>query len=90
MIFCHYRNTSSFSSDHTLMSSGGSYGHDEWHTDLLGCCSEPLLCKFFLLAVIILFDQQCNLLITVIFSPFQISCLLFFYQEKTAILNLRE
>ncbi|KAK4741489.1 hypothetical protein SAY87_025077 [Trapa incisa] len=38
------RNTSSVSSDRTLMSNRGSYGHDEWHTDLLGCCSEPLLC----------------------------------------------
>ncbi|XP_031401309.1 protein MID1-COMPLEMENTING ACTIVITY 1 isoform X2 [Punica granatum] len=38
------RNTSSVSSNHELLSKKGSYGHDEWHTDLLGCCSEPLLC----------------------------------------------
>ncbi|XP_015889731.1 protein MID1-COMPLEMENTING ACTIVITY 1 isoform X2 [Ziziphus jujuba] len=24
--------------------SRGSYRHEEWHTDLLGCCSEPYLC----------------------------------------------
>ncbi|XP_057784092.1 protein MID1-COMPLEMENTING ACTIVITY 1 [Salvia miltiorrhiza] len=36
------RNTSSVSSTHELLSSKGS--HDEWHSDLLGCCSEPLLC----------------------------------------------
>ncbi|XP_030524014.1 protein MID1-COMPLEMENTING ACTIVITY 1-like isoform X2 [Rhodamnia argentea] len=38
------RNTSSVSLDHDLIPSKGSYGHYEWHTDLLGCCSEPLLC----------------------------------------------
>ncbi|KAG6394409.1 hypothetical protein SASPL_144993 [Salvia splendens] len=36
------RNTSSVSSTHELLSSKGSPG--EWHSDLLGCCSEPLLC----------------------------------------------
>ncbi|KAI3451401.1 hypothetical protein Pfo_008066 [Paulownia fortunei] len=35
-------NTSSVSSRHDLLSSKGS--QDEWHSDLLGCCSEPLLC----------------------------------------------
>ncbi|KAL4569055.1 hypothetical protein LXL04_024682 [Taraxacum kok-saghyz] len=24
--------------------SYGSYGHQEWHSDLLGCCSEPKMC----------------------------------------------
>lgn len=38
------RNTSSVSSGHDLLSREGSYRHEEWHTDLLGCCSEPLLC----------------------------------------------
>ncbi|KAL3527242.1 hypothetical protein ACH5RR_011898 [Cinchona calisaya] len=38
------RNTSSVSSKHDLLSSKGSYQHEEWHSDLLGCCSEPLLC----------------------------------------------
>lgn len=32
------RNTSSVSSKHDLLSSSG------WHSDLLGCCSEPILC----------------------------------------------
>ncbi|KAL1359299.1 hypothetical protein HN51_004591 [Arachis hypogaea] len=27
-----------------LLSNGGSYQHQDWHTDLLGCCSEPSLC----------------------------------------------
>ncbi|KAH6755922.1 PLAC8 family protein [Perilla frutescens var. hirtella] len=36
------RNTSSVSSTHELLSSKGSL--DKWHSDLLGCCSEPLLC----------------------------------------------
>ncbi|KAL8476529.1 hypothetical protein ACS0TY_028997 [Phlomoides rotata] len=36
------RNTSSVSSTHELLSSKGS--QDEWHSDLLACCSEPLLC----------------------------------------------
>lgn len=38
------RNTSSVSSGQDLLSREGSYRHEEWHTDLLGCCSEPLLC----------------------------------------------
>uniref|UniRef100_A0A0V0IJD8 MCAfunc domain-containing protein n=1 Tax=Solanum chacoense TaxID=4108 RepID=A0A0V0IJD8_SOLCH len=38
------RNTSSVSSQRELLSSKGSYRYEEWHTDLLGCCSEPLLC----------------------------------------------
>ncbi|KAL1569773.1 Ca(2+)-dependent cysteine protease [Salvia divinorum] len=36
------RNSSSVSSTHELLSYKGSPG--EWHSDLLGCCSEPLLC----------------------------------------------
>ncbi|MQM13822.1 hypothetical protein Taro_046747 [Colocasia esculenta] len=35
---------SSVSSDHDLISTKGSEGHGEWHSDLLGCCSEPYLC----------------------------------------------
>ncbi|KAJ1408765.1 hypothetical protein SESBI_23176 [Sesbania bispinosa] len=27
-----------------LMSTGGSYQQEDWHTDLLACCSEPYLC----------------------------------------------
>lgn len=38
------RNTSSVSSGRDLLSSKGSYRHEEWHYDLLGCCSEPSLC----------------------------------------------
>lgn len=38
------RNTSSVSSGHDLLSTRGSHRHEEWHTDLLGCCSEPSLC----------------------------------------------
>ncbi|KAM3306320.1 protein MID1-COMPLEMENTING ACTIVITY 1 isoform X1 [Capsicum chacoense] len=38
------RNTSSVSSQRELLSSKGSRRYEEWHTDLLGCCSEPLLC----------------------------------------------
>ncbi|KAK2973680.1 hypothetical protein RJ640_022137 [Escallonia rubra] len=38
------RTTSSVSSGHDLLSSKGSYRHEEWHSDLLGCCSEPVLC----------------------------------------------
>ncbi|KAL4352992.1 hypothetical protein GQ457_06G039500 [Hibiscus cannabinus] len=38
------RNTSSVSSGHNLLSSRGSHQYDEWHADLLGCCSEPYLC----------------------------------------------
>ncbi|KAF2312437.1 hypothetical protein GH714_034680 [Hevea brasiliensis] len=38
------RNTSSFSSGDDLLSHRGSYRHEEWHSDLLGCCSEPSLC----------------------------------------------
>ncbi|KAB1199964.1 Protein MID1-COMPLEMENTING ACTIVITY 1 [Morella rubra] len=34
------RNTSSVSSGHDLLSTR----REEWHTDLLGCCSEPCLC----------------------------------------------
>ncbi|TXG59835.1 hypothetical protein EZV62_014408 [Acer yangbiense] len=38
------RNTSSVSSGRDLLSNRGSYHYEEWHSDLLGCCSEPLLC----------------------------------------------
>ncbi|KAJ0040547.1 hypothetical protein Pint_28519 [Pistacia integerrima] len=38
-----FRNTSSVSSGQDLLSRRASYQHEEWHTDLLGCCSEPLL-----------------------------------------------
>ncbi|GKV45091.1 hypothetical protein SLEP1_g52214 [Rubroshorea leprosula] len=38
------RNTSSVSSGKDLLSNKVSHGGEEWHTDLLGCCSEPSLC----------------------------------------------
>ncbi|KAL3525237.1 hypothetical protein ACH5RR_013609 [Cinchona calisaya] len=38
------RNTSSVLSKHDTLSSKESHQHEEWHSDLLGCCSEPLLC----------------------------------------------
>ncbi|KAJ8771039.1 hypothetical protein K2173_023364 [Erythroxylum novogranatense] len=38
------RKTSSVSSGQELLSNRGSYQDEEWHTDLLGCCSEPSLC----------------------------------------------
>ncbi|KAJ4963995.1 hypothetical protein NE237_023934 [Protea cynaroides] len=38
------RNTSSVSSGHDLVSNRGSHRHEEWHSDLLACCSEPYLC----------------------------------------------
>ncbi|KAL2497618.1 Protein MID1-COMPLEMENTING ACTIVITY 1 [Abeliophyllum distichum] len=38
------RNTSSVSSRKDLLSSKGSHLSDEWHSDLLGCFSEPLMC----------------------------------------------
>ncbi|XP_065855853.1 protein MID1-COMPLEMENTING ACTIVITY 1 [Euphorbia lathyris] len=34
----------SISSGDDLLSHRGSFQHEEWHTDLLGCCSEPSLC----------------------------------------------
>lgn len=37
------RCSSQVSYGHDLVSSRGSYS-DEWHADLLGCCSEPALC----------------------------------------------
>ncbi|KAG6399857.1 hypothetical protein SASPL_141342 [Salvia splendens] len=43
-LFLFYRNASSVSSTHELLSYKGSPG--EWHSDLLGCCSEPLLCSY--------------------------------------------
>uniref|UniRef100_A0A2P2Q5E3 Uncharacterized protein MANES_02G108200 n=1 Tax=Rhizophora mucronata TaxID=61149 RepID=A0A2P2Q5E3_RHIMU len=38
------RNTSPVSSGHDLLSSRDSQLHDDWHTDLPGCSSEPYLC----------------------------------------------
>lgn len=38
------RYASSVSSGRDLMSEKGSHSHEEWHSDLLGCCSEPALC----------------------------------------------
>ncbi|CAN4083468.1 unnamed protein product [Withania somnifera] len=37
------KNTSSVTSRPDLLSSKGSHRYEEWHSDLLGCCSEPLL-----------------------------------------------
>lgn len=54
-----YRNTSSVTSRHDLLSSKGSHRYEEWHSDLLGCCSEPLLCMF---------------LNKVLYSPCHVSC----------------
>ncbi|KAK9678812.1 hypothetical protein RND81_11G234600 [Saponaria officinalis] len=39
-----FRTTSSFSSKRDLLSTQSSFQRDEWHTDLLDCCSEPCLC----------------------------------------------
>nr|KYP31202.1 hypothetical protein KK1_048707 [Cajanus cajan] len=33
-------------SEKDLLSTGGSYHQEDWHTDLLACCSEPYLCMF--------------------------------------------
>ncbi|XP_020084553.1 cell number regulator 13 [Ananas comosus] len=38
------RNASPVSSGRDLISNRGSYRHEEWNADLLGCCSEPYLC----------------------------------------------
>ncbi|KAK7376139.1 hypothetical protein VNO78_34993 [Psophocarpus tetragonolobus] len=31
-------------SEKDLLSTGGSYHQEDWHTDLLACCSDPYLC----------------------------------------------
>ncbi|CAJ1942309.1 unnamed protein product [Sphenostylis stenocarpa] len=31
-------------SEKDLLSTGGSYHREDWHTDLFACCSEPCLC----------------------------------------------
>ncbi|KAG5412684.1 hypothetical protein IGI04_000251 [Brassica rapa subsp. trilocularis] len=41
------RSTSSVTSGHEMLSRRASLHHEEWHTDLLACCSEPSLCEFF-------------------------------------------
>ncbi|KAK1386768.1 Protein MID1-COMPLEMENTING ACTIVITY 1 [Heracleum sosnowskyi] len=38
------RNTSSFSSGHDVLSTRDLQNTEEWHSDLLGCCSKPSLC----------------------------------------------
>ncbi|XP_020572725.1 protein MID1-COMPLEMENTING ACTIVITY 1 isoform X2 [Phalaenopsis equestris] len=38
------RSLSTVSSGHDLISRKGSHKDDKWHSDLLGCCSEPYLC----------------------------------------------
>lgn len=38
------RSTSGVSYGQDMPSTRGSYGHGEWHSDLLGCCSEPKMC----------------------------------------------
>ncbi|KAG1360987.1 Cell number regulator 13 [Cocos nucifera] len=38
------RTASPISLSHDYIAGKGSYSHDEWHSDLLGCCSEPYLC----------------------------------------------
>ncbi|MFQ6623419.1 hypothetical protein Gotur_003836, partial [Gossypium turneri] len=46
------RNTSSVSSGHDLLSDRGSHRYEEWNADLLGCCSEPSLCKSFFMSLL--------------------------------------
>jgi Cys-rich protein (TIGR01571 family) len=43
MVHIFLRSSPPSSYGHDLVSSRGSYS-DEWHADLLGCCSEPSLC----------------------------------------------
>jgi len=43
MMYARCRCSSQVPYGHDLVSSRGSYS-DEWHADLLGCCSEPALC----------------------------------------------
>jgi hypothetical protein len=43
MMYVRCRCSSQVPYGHDLVSSRGSYS-DEWHADLLGCCSEPALC----------------------------------------------
>ncbi|KAI3767839.1 hypothetical protein L2E82_18268 [Cichorium intybus] len=38
------RSISSVSSRQDLLSSRGSYRDEEWHSNVLGCCSEPMMC----------------------------------------------
>ncbi|KAL0739493.1 hypothetical protein Bca4012_015703 [Brassica carinata] len=38
------RSASSVTSGHEMISRKASQHHEEWHTDLLACCSEPSLC----------------------------------------------
>ncbi|ONK72584.1 uncharacterized protein A4U43_C04F20930 [Asparagus officinalis] len=38
------RSVSTVSSGHELISIRGSHRYEDWHADLLGCCSEPCLC----------------------------------------------
>ncbi|CAL9124901.1 cell number regulator 13-like [Musa acuminata AAA Group] len=39
-----FRTTSSDSLGHDMSLHREHHGHEEWHSDLLGCCSEPSLC----------------------------------------------
>lgn len=41
------RTSSIASSGHDLLSNKASSRYEEWHSDLLGCCSEPFLCMPF-------------------------------------------
>ncbi|XP_072956972.1 cell number regulator 13-like isoform X1 [Typha angustifolia] len=43
-VYIASRSSSPVSSGHDLISNRGSHRHEEWHADLLGCCSEPYLC----------------------------------------------
>ncbi|KAH0852585.1 hypothetical protein HID58_040203 [Brassica napus] len=40
----NFISTSSVTSGHDMLSRRASLHHEEWHTDLLACCSEPSLC----------------------------------------------
>lgn len=39
-----FRSISSVSSRQDLLSSRGSYREEAWHSDVLSCCSEPMMC----------------------------------------------
>lgn len=41
---------------HDTPSYKGFHGHEEWHADLLGCCSEPSLCMWSLVSCLCYFE----------------------------------
>uniref|UniRef100_A0A0A9DRY4 Uncharacterized protein n=1 Tax=Arundo donax TaxID=35708 RepID=A0A0A9DRY4_ARUDO len=68
------RSSSPVSYGHDIVASRGSQ-RDEWNADLLGCCSEPALCR----SMYLIFVQQKTFIIMLLFALFSLVISLWYF-----------